>query len=77
MRTIRPVTYEDAPAVYRTAHTAQDMAEALMAHCDEDDPARRDAAVACVELSEGRGDPEEVRELFVAALEAAGVFVRS
>lgn len=76
MQTIRPVTYEEADARFRTVNTAAGIAAALMAHCDEGDPARQAAARACVALSAGKGDPEETRALFIAALEAAGVFVR-
>lgn len=76
MQTIRPVTYEEATARFRTVNTVSGFAEALMAHCDEGDPARDEAALACIALDEGRGDPENVRSLFIAALRAAGVFVR-
>src|SRR5690606_10879002 len=77
MQTIRPVTYEETDARYRTVNTLTGMAAALMAHCNERDPARQAAARACIALSAGKGDPEETRALFVRALEAAGVFVRS
>lgn len=76
MQTIRPVTYEEADARFRTVNTASGIAAALMAHCDERDPARQAAARACVAFAEGAGDPEDLRALFIAALEAAGVFVR-
>lgn len=76
MQTIRPVTYEEADARFRTVNTASGIAAALMAHCNESDPERQAAARACIALSAGKGDPEEVRALFVRALGAAGVFVR-
>lgn len=52
------------------------MGKALIQHCDQTDPDYLNAAKSCLDFAEGRKNPELVRADFVAALEAAGVFVR-
>ena len=74
--TIRPVTYEEHAGKFRTVTDAGGIGTALMMYCDPDDPAYQRAAEACLELEGGSADAEQVRSDFIAALEAAGVFVR-
>ena len=52
------------------------MGAALLAHCEPGDPHFQKAAVACLTLESGETAPEQARADFVAALKAAGVFVR-
>ncbi|MBD9528364.1 DUF982 domain-containing protein [Paracoccus sp. PAR01] len=73
---IRPVSFEERPATYRIVDDAAGMGRALLAHCDFEDPAYQVAAEAVLALNNGEIDPEAAREAFVAALTAAGVFVR-
>ena len=74
--TIRPVTYEEHTGKFRTVTDARGIGTALMMYCDPDDPAYQRAAEACLDLEGGSADAEQVRSDFIAALEAAGVFVR-
>lgn len=75
-KTIRPVTYEEDIGRFRTVTDARGMGAALLAHCDQGDPHYQMAALACVGLENGATDPERARADFVAALTAAGVFIR-
>ncbi len=74
--TIRPVTFEEGIGRFRTVNDARAMGEALLAHCDQGDPDYQMAALACLGLGNGTIDPEHARADFVAALAAAGVFIR-
>ena len=74
--TIRPVTYEEDVGKFRTVTDAGGIGTALLIYCDADDPAYQRAAEGCLALDKGTADPELVRSDFIAALEAAGVFVR-
>lgn len=74
--TIRPVTYEEHAGKFRTVTDARGIGTALMMYCDPDDPAYQRAAEACLDLEGGSADAEQVRSDFIAALGAAGVFVR-
>ena len=75
-RTIRPVTFQETNSRYRTVNDAYGMGKALIQHYDQTDPDYLNAAKSCLDFAEGRKNPELVRADFVAALEAAGVFVR-
>lgn len=74
--TIRPLTYEEDVGKLRTVTDAGGIGTALLIYCDADDPAYQRAAEGCLALDKGTADPERVRSDFIAALEAAGVFVR-
>ncbi|MFG6083938.1 DUF982 domain-containing protein [Paracoccus litorisediminis] len=73
---IRPVSFEERPATYRIVNDAAGMGRALLTHCEFDHPTCRVAAEAVLALQKGEMDPEVARKAFVAALTAAGVFVR-
>ncbi|MFC3568426.1 DUF982 domain-containing protein [Paracoccus simplex] len=75
-KTIRPVTFEEGIGRFRTVNNARGMGEALLAHCDQGDPEYQIAALACLGLESGAADPEQARADFIAALTAAGVYVR-
>lgn len=74
--TIRPVTYAETSNRYRVVTDVDGMGRALMMHCDPGEPSYQRAAASCIALGEGQGDPEQARADFIAALRAAGVFVR-
>lgn len=75
-KTIRPVTYEDDIGKFRTVTDARGMGAALLAHCDQSDPDYQMAVLACLGLDRCTVDPERARADFIAALTAAGVFIR-
>lgn len=74
--TIRPVSYEEKIGTFRIVTDARGIGAALLAHCDPNDPAYRAAAASCLALESGETGPDRARADFVAALKAAGLFVR-
>lgn len=74
--TIRPVSYEQKIGTFRVVTDARGIGAALLAHCDPADPTYQAAAASCLALDSSEADPEQARADFVAALTAAGVFVR-
>lgn len=74
--TIRPVSYEEKVGIFRVVTDAKGMGAALLAHCEPSDPHFQKAAIACLTLESGETGPEQARADFVAALKAAGIFVR-
>jgi len=74
--TIKPVTFEEGIGKFRTVNDARGMGEALLAHCDQGDPDYQMAALACLGLDNGTVGPDQARADFIAALTAAGVFIR-
>lgn len=72
---IRAVTFEEGPARTRTVTDADAAGRALLAHGDLATKQYRQAVRSLVALSEGKVDPEKVRQDFIAALRAGGVFV--
>ncbi|MGA0615975.1 hypothetical protein [Paracoccus sp. KR1-242] len=74
--TIRPVSYEERVGSFRIVNDADGMGKALIEYCDPGSVTFNLAAQALLDLSADRGDPEDARDAFIAALEDAGVFVR-
>lgn len=52
------------------------MADDVIEHCDFFDTDYLRAAKSCIELAEGKKDPERARADFIKAMTLAGVFVR-
>lgn len=74
--TIRPVSYEQKIGTFRVVTDARGIGAALLAHCDPADPTYQAAAASCLALDSSEADPEQARADFVAAMKAAGVYVR-
>lgn len=74
--TIRPVSFEERIGTFRVVTDAKGMGAALLTHCEPSDPYFQKAAVACLALESGDTEPEQARADFLAALKAAGLFVR-
>ena len=75
-RTIRPVAYQETDSRFRIVNDANGMGKALIEHCDFFDTDYLRAAKSCIELAEGKKDPERARADFIRAMTLAGVFVR-